>query len=56
MSRGRGIEDLLELLPDFEGVVEEEGPAAAAASSFTIRFLQISPVTIRSNSPVGKPS
>lgn len=43
--RGRGIDDRRDVLPDFEfGVVVEvvEGPAAAAASSLTIRFLPVS--------------
>lgn len=46
---GRGIDDRLEVEPEpgFRGVVDEldvdeEGPAAAAASSLTIRFLQVS--------------
>jgi len=42
---GRGIEDLREVVPDFEGVVVDEGSAAAAAaaaSSLTILFLIVS--------------
>jgi len=48
---GRGIDDRLEVEPEpgFRGVVdvvdvEVEGPAAAAASSLTIRFLPVSPL------------
>jgi hypothetical protein len=47
---GRGIDDRLAVEPEpgFKGVIEEvdvevEGPAAAAASSLTIRFLPVSP-------------
>jgi hypothetical protein len=46
---GRGIDDRLEVEPEpgFKGVVDEadvevDGPAAAAASSLTIRFLPVS--------------
>lgn len=64
------MDDRRELEPDFWGVVDDvdvevDGPAAAAASSFTIRFLLISPsASATSNnhstggchSPIRKPS